>query len=73
MAPEIIQKREYRGESADIWALGVLFYVIMVGFFPFKGSTDEELHSKINKGEYPKAELLLNREAADLMSKMLII
>ena len=41
MAPEIIQKREYRGEAADIWALGVLSYVMITGFFPFKGATDE--------------------------------
>ena len=40
MAPEIVDKKEYRGEPADIWALGVLFFVVVTGIFPFKGSTD---------------------------------
>lgn len=40
MAPEIIQKKEYRGEGADIWALGVMLFVMLTGCFPYKGSTD---------------------------------
>lgn len=41
MAPEIVQKLEYRGEAADIWALGVLLFVMITGYFPYRGSTDE--------------------------------
>lgn len=41
MAPEVVQRREYRGECADIWALGVLLFVSLTGIFPFKGSTDQ--------------------------------
>ncbi len=55
MAPEIVQKLEYKGEQADVWALGVLFYVILTGNFPFKGATDEELYRKINKADYNKS------------------
>lgn len=40
MAPEIVQKKEYRGEAADIWALGVMMFVMLLGYFPFKGSSD---------------------------------
>lgn len=31
MAPEIVQKTEYRGPPADIWALGVLLFTILCG------------------------------------------
>ena len=41
MAPQVIQRKEYRGETADIWALGVLLFVSLTGIFPFKGSTDQ--------------------------------
>lgn len=41
MAPEIVLKSEYRGEPADVWALGVLLYVVLTGIFPFKGQTDK--------------------------------
>lgn len=54
MAPEVVQRKEYRGEKADIWALGVLLFVSLTGIFPFKGTTDQELYRKINNAEYPK-------------------
>lgn len=50
MAPEIVSKREFRGPPADVWALGVLLYVLLCGKFPFKGKSDEELYHKINSG-----------------------
>jgi serine/threonine protein kinase len=38
MAPEIVQKIEYCGPPVDIWATGVLFYVLISGKFPFRGN-----------------------------------
>lgn len=73
MAPEIVQKKEYRGESADIWALGVLFFVTITGIFPFKGSTDQELYKKINSADYPKSELFFSKDIGDLIGRMLKI
>jgi len=61
MAPEIVQKKEYRGEPADIWALGVLTFVTLTGIFPFKGATDQELYKKINNAEYPRQELYFSK------------
>ena len=37
MSPEIVSKKEYFGFPADIWALGIVLYVILCGSFPFKG------------------------------------
>lgn len=51
MAPEIIS-RNYSGQSADIWALGVLLFVMLNGKFPFKGTGDNELFRKVSKGTY---------------------
>jgi serine/threonine protein kinase len=39
MAPEIVKKIEYRGPPVDIWATGVLFYVLLSGKFPFRGKS----------------------------------
>jgi serine/threonine protein kinase len=52
MAPEIVNKVEYSGPPADIWALGVLLYALLNGRFPFKGRTDEELYNRINECDY---------------------
>lgn len=52
MAPEIVLKTEYCGPPVDVWATGVLLYVLLCGTFPFKGANDQELYDKITKGEY---------------------
>lgn len=52
MAPEIVNKVPYKGKAADIWALGVILYKMLTGSFPFKGSTESELYSKISKVRY---------------------
>jgi len=39
MPPEIILKKDYLGEFADIWSIGILLYTILCGAFPFRGKT----------------------------------
>jgi len=36
MAPEILEKRNYRGEAADIFALGVTLFAMRQSAFPFE-------------------------------------
>lgn len=47
MAPEIVAKKEYLGQPTDIWAAGILLYVMLCGQFPFKGVDDKTLFKKI--------------------------
>ena len=49
MAPEIIGKSKFLGSMADIWALGVLLYIILTGKFPFYSKSDRDLYRKILK------------------------
>lgn len=35
MAPEIIEKRPYQGESVDLFALGCILFVMRSGAMPF--------------------------------------
>lgn len=57
MAPEMVMGREYSGFAVDVWALGVLLFVLLSGRFPFKGQTESELYSKIKRGgfQFPDA------------------
>lgn len=52
MAPEIVNKTEYCGPPADIWALGILLYAMLNGCFPFRGSTDKDLYWRITWGTF---------------------
>ncbi|EAR86254.2 Serine/Threonine kinase domain protein (macronuclear) [Tetrahymena thermophila SB210] len=52
MAPEIVSKKEYYGPPVDIWACGILLYVMLVGTFPFKAADDKTLYFKIRNGNY---------------------
>lgn len=36
MSPEIVLKKEYKGDAADIWAVGVVLFTLVSGTFPFK-------------------------------------
>jgi 5'-AMP-activated protein kinase, catalytic alpha subunit len=47
MAPEIVSKKEYQGTAADIWAIGVVMYVILTGYLPFKSEEEKGLYRKI--------------------------
>ena len=35
-----------------MWALGVLLFALLAGYFPFKGSNEKELYGKIQIGHY---------------------
>ena len=51
MAPEIVQKQEFCGPPADIYAAGVLLFAFFCGCFPFKGANDKELYKKISTAD----------------------
>ena len=55
MPPEIVFKRPYNGEKADLWSLGVLVYKIFCADFPFKGKNEKELYKAIEKGKFRMA------------------
>ena len=52
MAPEIVERKEYLGGPADIWAAGVFLFAILCGEFPFKGLSDRELYKRIQAGVF---------------------
>ena len=51
MPPEIIKKEKYIACYSDIWSLGVLFFAMLFGIFPFKGKDEDELFEKIKEAK----------------------
>ncbi|KAL2930929.1 CBL-interacting protein kinase 5 [Bienertia sinuspersici] len=52
VAPEVINKRGYDGAKADIWSCGVVLYVLLAGYLPFKDTNLMELYRKISNGDF---------------------
>ncbi|KAL6902045.1 hypothetical protein ACP4OV_004921 [Aristida adscensionis] len=51
VAPEVINSKGYDGEKADIWACGVILYVLLAGFLPFQDKNLMNMYKKICKAE----------------------
>lgn len=47
MAPEIKEGRPYDGTQADIFSVGVIIFIIVLGIFPFQEARKEEYFYKL--------------------------
>lgn len=62
MAPEILHLVPY-GQEVDVWSLGVLFFYMLFGEFPFKGTTVLTQASTSSKTSRPSAKEATNSAA----------
>jgi len=72
MAPEVIKSSGT--EKGDIWACGVMFYILVSGSFPFQGANSMEIQKKIENNELtvPFGQIKgMSPNPLDLLSQML--
>jgi serine/threonine-protein kinase ULK2 len=70
MAPEIFQMKDYN-EKADLWSLGCVYYEMLVGTTPFRGSSPKELYTNIQtKALVVPPELGVSRQTETLLRKV---
>ncbi|KJZ74799.1 hypothetical protein HIM_05916 [Hirsutella minnesotensis 3608] len=69
-APELLKNRQYRGDRADIWSLGVILYAMLSATLPFDDPDLRVMMAKTKKGHYEMPKCL-TPEAEDLIRRML--
>ena len=76
MAPEIINKYEYNGHSyeVDVWSLGIVMYVLLVGRYPFYGENSDIIYNKILQNSYtfPQNKHISN-SAKNLITQIFVV
>uniref|UniRef100_A0A1A8F4C5 calcium/calmodulin-dependent protein kinase n=1 Tax=Nothobranchius korthausae TaxID=1143690 RepID=A0A1A8F4C5_9TELE len=75
LSPEVLRKEPY-GKPVDMWACGVILYILLVGYPPFWDEDQHRLYQQIKTGAYdfPSPEWdTVTPEAKDLIIKMLTI
>jgi calcium-dependent protein kinase len=74
MSPEVLEGM--MTPKADIWALGVIMYLLLSGFLPFQGKCTAEVFMQIKDGRFnytPHSFALVSSEAKDLIKKLLVV
>uniref|UniRef100_A0A671Q2I2 calcium/calmodulin-dependent protein kinase n=1 Tax=Sinocyclocheilus anshuiensis TaxID=1608454 RepID=A0A671Q2I2_9TELE len=51
LSPEVLRKEAY-GKPVDIWACGVILYILLVGYPPFWDEDQHKLYQQIKAGAY---------------------
>ncbi|XP_052119869.1 calcium/calmodulin-dependent protein kinase type II alpha chain isoform X18 [Frankliniella occidentalis] len=75
LSPEVLKKEPY-GKPVDIWACGVILYILLVGYPPFWDEDQHRLYAQIKIGayDYPSPEWdTVTAEAKSLINEMLTV
>ncbi|XP_010023949.2 LOW QUALITY PROTEIN: phosphoenolpyruvate carboxylase kinase 2 [Eucalyptus grandis] len=73
VAPEVVAGREY-GEKVDVWSAGVVLYVMLAGFPPFRGESAVEIFGAVLRANLrfpPRVFRSVSAAAKDLLRMML--
>eukprot|EP01117_Protostelium_nocturnum_P003912 TRINITY_DN15180_c0_g1_i1.p1 TRINITY_DN15180_c0_g1~~TRINITY_DN15180_c0_g1_i1.p1 ORF type:complete len:282 (-),score=60.25 TRINITY_DN15180_c0_g1_i1:518-1363(-) len=75
-SPQILLRTPYSEPKADVWSLGIILFIMLLGQIPFDR---DERYRYLQKGSHPELawstneSKLISTDAKDLLSKMLIV
>lgn len=72
IAPEVLRKKYDR--SCDLWSVGVITYILLCGYPPFRGNTNNEIHEATLSGRcrFPSEDWSnVSREAMSFIRRLL--
>jgi serine/threonine protein kinase len=81
IAPEVLNAGLFKtggpyGVECDMWSIGIITYILLCGYPPFRGKTTTEQFKKIVEGNYsfPSNKVWghISEEAKDFVSKLIV-
>lgn len=72
IAPEVLRKKY--DEKCDVWSCGVILYILLCGYPPFGGASDQEILKRVEKGKFsfdPAEWSQISSDVKDLIRAML--
>jgi len=75
VAPEIVRKQPH-GVGVDMWSFGVILYILLCGYPPFRDKVEKSLFAKIRAGCYEfhtKYWDKVSEDAKDLVRRLLVV
>ncbi|XP_033115912.1 testis-specific serine/threonine-protein kinase 3-like [Anneissia japonica] len=73
IAPEVLRQDDYDPRVADIWSIGVILYIMLVGHRPFNTESIPKLMKEQKEGVTFPDSCNLSSEVKELMKSMLTI
>lgn len=75
VSPQVLKNHPH-DERVDLWSIGVVVYVLLVGYPPFIDEDQNELFRKIRNGEWkfePGDWIYISNEAMDFIRGLLVV
>ncbi|EON99073.1 putative camk camkl gin4 protein kinase protein [Phaeoacremonium minimum UCRPA7] len=69
-APELLRRRQYRGDKADNWSMGVILFAMVAGRLPFDQSNTDEMMWHAKRAAYEMPDFF-SLELQDFISRIL--
>lgn len=72
MAPEVLEEKAY-GFEADIWSIGVVYYQMLFGKYPYMGMNDFDILKKIKSNRPDFSRMNISSDARDFIDRCLTV